>query len=141
MHGRVCCYKNVPSMVKEKQENVPSNLKGNSIDCRLCSNKFCLAFMKYYLHKKMLHKALQWKKASKFGFVCADCLPLIENDLSAQKESAFNKNGKYASSFVAGLSNNDKIQSLRNCALAKDSKILCAQVLQTMLLTVIHHQT
>ena len=30
----------------------------------------------------------------------------------------------------AGLSNNDKIKSIRNCAFAKDGKILCDQALQ-----------
>ena len=109
-------------MTIEKQEIAQSNLKGKSIDCRLCNNKFHLACMKRYSRKKMLDKPLQWKKSSKLGFVCDDCLRLIENDLLAEKEDA--------SSFVAGFSNNDKIKSIRDCALAKDSKILCDQVLQ-----------
>ena len=77
-HGTLHCYKNVQSVVKKKQDIARSNLKGNSIDYGLCENKFYLACMKYYSHKKMLHKALQWKKSSKFDFVCHDCLPLIE---------------------------------------------------------------
>lgn len=125
VHGRMCGYKNVPTVVKRKQEIARSTLNAKSIDCRLCDNKFHLACMKYHNHTKMLNRALTSKKSSKIKFICDQCLPSVGN-----KDDATDQNVKHESAFVIGLSNSEKIKSIRNGALARDSETLSIDALE-----------